>query len=64
MVETFDGQYIVLLGSKKYTFTKFNATENDCYFNVEVKAGVFDDSFPVRNETQFQNLLFAINNFV
>ena len=52
MVQTYDGQWVVLLGTKKYMFTKLlNATTagnvDDCFFNVEVKAGNINADFKV-----------------
>ena len=47
VVETFDGESIVLLGTEQYTFSKHTNTKDPCYFNVEVKAGNFNPDFAV-----------------
>ena len=61
-METFDGQVVVLLGTKKYTFTKLlNGTDeqgnvDDCFFNVEVKAGSATPNFAGLTYARFVDL--------
>ena len=45
-METFDGETMLLLGDKKYTFSKLvNGTTDPCYYNVEVKTASVSTDF-------------------
>jgi len=64
LVETYDGQTIVLLGDYKYTFTKLaNATLDECYFNVEVKAGQLNPKFVGMTYARFVDIQIYNLNF-
>jgi len=39
LVETYDGQWLMLIGTAKYTLTKHMDPNDKCSFNVEVKVG-------------------------
>ena len=41
IVETYDNEWTLLLGHKKYTLTKHLDPEDECSFNIEIKTGVF-----------------------
>ena len=40
IVETYDSQWLLLLGHKKYTLTKHLDPNDTCSFNIEIKSGI------------------------
>ena len=62
IVETYDGQWMALLGTKKYTFTKHMVENDRCSFNVEVKTG--EVSATARGQTYPRYLDVMIHNLI
>ena len=65
ILETCDGNVLLLVGSDKYTMTKHMDPNDPCSFNVEVKAGhpyhVRGQTFPRFLEVEFGGYLFRLD---
>ncbi|KAI0233331.1 hypothetical protein LSAT2_016413 [Lamellibrachia satsuma] len=66
LLETFDGQWLMVIGQKKYTMVKHMNPDDDCSFNVEVKTEPSsanpDKTYPNFMDVEVYNLKIRISN--
>ncbi|KAK2164273.1 hypothetical protein NP493_1423g01041 [Ridgeia piscesae] len=66
LLETFDGQWLMVMGEKKYTMVKHMDPLDVCSFNVEVKtepsSAVPDKTYPKFMDVEVYNLKIRISN--